>query len=246
MGCPGVNLPDNTLIARRGYACLHSAKYKTPLWVSYYITRQDLSKSVERSDKFRPDPDLVFGFRAELADYKSSGFDRGHMAPNKDMSRNMPTQAESFYLSNIVPQNRPNNQRFWKELENRFRGYVFTYGSLFIISGPIYGKPLPSDCKGLPASVGKDHVGVPTWLFKIAVRKLPNGHYDAIAIEVPNAPISSKLADYSDCMACALTSIDQIEADTGFDFLNALSKAEQKRIESKKAPELWPLPKTKN
>ena len=239
MGRPGAKLPGNTLIARRGYACLHSARYKAPLWVCYRLTSQDLKRPVPRKDSFQPDPDLEPGYRAELYDYRGSGFDRGHMANNRDMSRDCKTQAESFYLSNIVPQNPANNQLFWKALEDRFRDYVNAYGSLFIITGVIFSKPLPPGSGKLPLTIGEDHVRVPTWLFKIAVRKLSNGHYAALAIEVPNRPIAGVSEDYQDAMTRALTSIDRIEKDTGLDFLNALTLAEQTRIESKRAPKLW-------
>ena len=121
MGRPGEGIVGNTIIARRGYACLHNDQRKTPMWVSYYITSQDLKKSVPRKDSFKADPNLKSGFRAEPSDYEKSGFDRGHMAPCEDMSRDSKTMEESFYLSNMVPQNPNNNQQFWKKLEGEFR-----------------------------------------------------------------------------------------------------------------------------
>lgn len=163
------------------------------------------------------------------------------MANNKDMSRDAKTQAESFYLSNIVPQDPANNQRFWKAVEDRFRNYVNTYGSLFIITGAVFNKPLPPGGVLSKTAIGKDQVRVPTWLFKIAVRELPNHHYEALAIETPNVPIYDKATGADNVLTSMLTSIDTIEADTGMNFLNALSEAEQKRVESKPAPRLWPV-----
>jgi endonuclease G, mitochondrial len=145
----------------------------------------------------------------------------------------------SFYLFNIVPQTPANNQTFWKAVEERFRDYVNAYGSLFIITGAIFDKPLPQTGQMLPSTIGKDCVGVPTWLFKIALRELPDGHYETLAIEVPNLSIPSASKDYCDAMTQALISIDAIEKDTGLDFLNALPVAEQERIESKAAARLW-------
>ena len=139
-----------------------------------------------------------------------------------------------------MPQNPANNQRFWKAVEDRFRDYVNSYGSLFIITGAIFNKPFPPGGGPLPATIGRDRVGVPAWIFKIAIRKLKNGHYETLAIEVPNLPIKGT-KDYQDAMTRALTSVDVIEKDTGLDFLNALPVAEQRRIESKAAKGLWPV-----
>lgn len=239
MGRPGYGSAGNTLIARRGYACLHNDQRKTPLWVAYYITSKDLEKSIPRKDSFQADPDLLPGYCAELSDYKISGFDKGHMSPCEDMSRDKDTMAECFYLSNMVPQTPYNNQHFWNKLEEKMRGYVKKYGALYIITGPIYDKPLPTGSKPLVNSIGGNHVAVPTWLYKIVVRKLPNGHYKALAIEVPNLPIDIKNNSLDYQIKHYFTSIRRIEKDTGFNFLNTLPKIEQDKIEATPAKTLW-------
>ena len=61
------------------------------------------------------------------------------------------------------------------------------------------------------------------------------------AIEAPNLPIYDKSASFENAMVTMLTSIDDIEKDTGLDFLNALPVEEQQRIESKAAARLWPV-----
>ncbi|MEN6373442.1 MAG: DNA/RNA non-specific endonuclease [Smithella sp.] len=60
--------------------------------------------SIPRYDKFRPDPDLKEEARAELSDYKKSGYERGHMAPAVDMRWYQKAMVECFFLFNMVPQ----------------------------------------------------------------------------------------------------------------------------------------------
>ena len=64
------------------FAVLSSALSKTPLVVVEKLNRAMLSdaKDQERTNEFYADPRLARGARGELIDYKSSGFDRGHLA----------------------------------------------------------------------------------------------------------------------------------------------------------------------
>ena len=75
-GTPSIN---GKILEREGYVLLHDSLKKVPLWVSYHLTRQHLQGTQERIDRFKPDPDLQVGKKAELSDYKGSGYDRGHI-----------------------------------------------------------------------------------------------------------------------------------------------------------------------
>ena len=44
---------------------------------------------------------------------------------------------ESFYLSNVVPQNLENNAGFWNRFEMYCRDLTKKYSSVYIISGPL-------------------------------------------------------------------------------------------------------------
>ena len=82
LGIPGQR---GELLFRKGYLLAHSSEYKTPILVIKHLTAEKAQGSIPRYSKFMPDPDLNQGERAELEDYKKSGYDRGHMAPAADM-----------------------------------------------------------------------------------------------------------------------------------------------------------------
>ncbi len=125
LGVPG---QQGEMLCRKGYLLAHSADKKTPIWVIEHLTAERASaKKVGRYGKFQPDPDLAQGKRAELSDYKNSGYDRGHMAPAADMKWNQDAMIQCFYLSNMVPQvGKYMNQGIWKVLEEDVRTWAIT------------------------------------------------------------------------------------------------------------------------
>ena len=84
--------------AVRGFTVGHDPDARTPRWVIERLRVGTLNGGVERTDDFRPDPDLLPGRRAELVDYVGSGFDRGHMAAAGNLTWSLQAMVESFYL----------------------------------------------------------------------------------------------------------------------------------------------------
>src|SRR5207247_1380708 len=128
---------------RKGFVLLHDDTRKVPLWCAYKMIPAWLSDRPRLDNSaFKPDPDLPRGSRAELSDYRNAGFDRGHMVPSDDMRRSDAIQAECFYLSNMVPQDSLLNERAWKKLEERVRGWIKESDETYICAGPVFGMPL--------------------------------------------------------------------------------------------------------
>ncbi|MHA7064076.1 DNA/RNA non-specific endonuclease [Azospirillum argentinense] len=126
-------------ICYSAYALLHSGVSRTPLWSAEHLTADRLAaaREMKRKNTFHPDPNLPPDERAELDDYKGSGFDRGHMSPSGDMP-NAQAQHESFSLANMIPQNRRMNQIIWEQIESATRDYAVRSGELYVVTGPIY------------------------------------------------------------------------------------------------------------
>src|SRR5262245_55634777 len=115
---PDWPLGKTEMIFRDGYVLEHSSEWKVPYWVCESLDDGDLHGSVPRHDNFRADTTLTPGLRAELTDYKKSGFDRGHQSPAGDQTQSATRKDETFFLSNMVPQNGNQNQQIWAALED--------------------------------------------------------------------------------------------------------------------------------
>lgn len=220
-GVPGAS---GDLLCRKGFLLSHDARRKTPVWVAERMTRERLKSKLKRSDNFKPDADLPKGQRAELSDYKGSGYDRGHMAPAADMAWDGQAMSESFYLSNMVPQAGAGmNRGIWADLEKKVRRWVELRGELYVYSGPIYKE-------GDTRTIGRNRVAVPHSLFKVI---LDPSEREALALIMPNKPLNTE------DMPMYLVPVDEVEKQTGLEFFSALPPEEQERIESSKAPALW-------
>jgi endonuclease G len=86
-----------------GYTLLYDEEHEQARWVAYHLSREELYGSHDRGDDFRADPSIPTG-SAALDDYRSSGYDRGHLIPAADLSWSQEAMSASFFLSNMSPQ----------------------------------------------------------------------------------------------------------------------------------------------
>lgn len=219
----GVPSKDPVLLCREAYLLSHDANYKVPTWVAYHLTSGHLKGATKRSNKFVADPDLPKGQRAELKDYAKSGYDRGHMMPAADAKWKAKAMKQSFYLSNMAPQvGEKFNRGIWEELENTIRGWTKKRKELYVYVGPIF---LTDNIR----TIGPNEVAVPTHFYKIVYDP---GADEAIGFLMPNTDLRrGTIPTY-------ITSIRSIEQVAGLDFLSALDKGTQDRLEIS-SPEMW-------
>lgn len=162
VGSPGADLGALRMVCRTGYVLGHSAVTRTPLWVAEHLTADAIGGHEPRTNEFLEDPEIPQQERAWLKDYRGSGYDRGHMAPAADFSRSAEQMRESFYLSNMVPQDGENNRGPWAQLEAHVRSLTRKATDLYAVTGPVFpGKPFTTTPSG--------RVGVPERLYKLAL-----------------------------------------------------------------------------
>lgn len=176
-GCPqffaGGRAPAVALAGRLrelcfdGFAVLHSGESRTPVYVAERLNRDTVMRAqkIERTGRFFADARLPAAERAELSDYKGSGYWRGHMAA----AANMPStqaMAQSFSLANIVPQDPKQNAGPWAKVVEDTRKYALrAKGDVYVMTGPVFAEQ---------RVIGPNRVHVPTHLFKL-VHDASNG-----------------------------------------------------------------------
>ncbi len=241
LGLPSSAERNTQLISREAYTLLFSYDDLIPLWVSWHLDDEDTGTG--RDADFRGDPNVPQEYRLNKDDYTNCGYDRGHICPNADRSGDDGMQQESFYMTNIVPQNGDNNQGVWRELEEFIRSeYIDNGKEAYIIAGPagVGGYDEDGELReSFTTEVdGKDvEVTVPAYVWKIAII-IDDGNDDldriedrgvtVLAVCMPNAdPGSNAWDDY-------VCTIDHIEELTGYDFLSAVDDSIEASLETRK------------
>lgn len=204
------------VIERTGYTLSYNADYKTPQWVAWELTQQETQGEEGRTDKFIPDPD-VRGAKAYTKDYTNSGYDRGHMAPAADMKWSRKAMEESFYLSNICPQNPNLNRGDWNDLEEKSRQWARRFGKIYIACGPIYDNKSPK-------RIGNNKIGVPDAFYKVILIN-DQRNPQAIGFIFENRAGHQPLKKY-------IVTVDSVEKRTGIDFFPTLPDEIENKIEA--------------
>ncbi|HTO04785.1 MAG TPA: DNA/RNA non-specific endonuclease, partial [Opitutus sp.] len=196
-----------------------------PAWVAYRI------RDVQPIPTPAPRPGF-FGIDGRTAarispdDYRDSGYDRGHLAPNYGIATRFgeTAQAETFLMSNITPQLHSLNAGLWRELEMKIAtSYPARYGEVWVFAGPIFGD------RQIKL---RDRVVVPEAFFMIIVDE-QDEKLRTLAVIVPQEPTPG--LDWSHY----LTSVAEIQRRTRLDFFHELGDADEIQIEEHRAERIW-------
>ena len=203
----------NYLIQRAQYAMDYNDTFRQPNWVSWSYTTGDSGGS-GRSPNFFIDTSLPTGF-TQVSTNTFPGYDRGHMCPSGDRTISVADNEVTFLMSNMIPQTAENNQGLWATFEGYCRGLASGGSEILIICGPgNFRTTSISNGMRVPGSVWKVVVVSPSGT-ALAPDKVTTASR-VIAINTPNtSSVSTSWTDY-------ITTVEQIEAETGFRFFSSL------------------------
>lgn len=204
------------VIEHVAYTVSFNADWNIPNWVAYSLTKEETVGETTRASHFYPDPEIKHN-PVITKDYSHSGFDRGHMAPAADMKWSEQAMRESFYMTNICPQNQSLNRGDWNDLEELARDWARKYGEIFIACGPI----VEEGCQ----VIGHDRkIVVPSAFYKVFLRKTATS-WTSIGFVFPNQAGNRPLMTY-------MMSVNEVETMTGIDFFFHLPDGVEEQVEA--------------
>ena len=218
---------NDTLIIHSGYICRYNSYTLIPDWVAYELTSFEVHGQYKRSGSFGMDPSFS-GRQAMREDYSNSGWDKGHMAPAADMKWSQESMFESFFLTNVCPQNHSLNEKIWLTIEQIARRVADENGSVWIICGPIVNE-------NKYGTIGQQNVVVPDQFFKAMLTYLPETDtFSAISFVLNNNDEIQSLTD-------AAMSIDEIEKILNLNLFCNLERKIQRKVEAKYDLNCWKI-----
>lgn len=217
-------VPQGDLLVRHSYFALaFNPSHGQADWVAYEITRDRLNMPrAERPNTFRPDRKIPNC--PTPRDYAGSGYDRGHLCAAADMAFDAKALDETFFMSNMSPQERTFNGGVWRELEECSRDWARRYRQLTVVTGPVLRGQIRE-------RIGAAGVSVPELYYRVLYNHETG---KGIGFLIPNQQSDHPLMDY----AC---SIAEVEATTGLTFFPELLRGNERQLKASYDKSAWPV-----
>lgn len=216
------------ILRNHGFILGYSDIRGNPLWVEYALAPPANTPSLKRLNHFETDWRSIN--RVSRDSYQNSGYDRGHMAPNYAISHlyGRTGQADSFLMTNVSPQKPRLNQQLWQHLEEmEIKRFASLFGKVWVITGPVFS--------GAAERLSSDwRVEIPDAFYKIYITEaIPGKPSVALAFLI------SQTVNGKEPLSQFVTSIDNIEAQTGLDFFEQLDDRTEAALEAAVLPQPW-------
>ncbi len=221
----------------RNYSFGWSQNDLVALWLAYPLNKMYTNKTVNRSDAWNYDP--ILGPDRSPAPFGGYGDElaRGHQIPSADRLCCYEANAQTFYGTNMTPQQNAHNEGIWSSLEGAVRNWANTSDTTYVVTGCV----VDGYTRTTTDSDGKNiHVPVAYW--KAVLRY----HKASTISQWAAAAFYTEHKDYSnrDLKNVAM-SIDALEEKLGMDFYANLpakldeAKAAEIEAQDPKTSNIW-------
>lgn len=212
------------LIKYTHFAVSYIEEHEQSEWVAYYLSRDMLKKVYERKNSFKGDPSVSTG-TATYADYLSaSNYDAGHLLPSRQMQFDCDAMSETFYMTNMSPQESQFNRYKWSYLEKLERNIAWRNDGVYVVTGPVLTR--------VNGTIGiENKISIPEYYYKV-ILEFDGANSKMLAFILPNRKEDTPLSDY-------VQSVDSVESLTGIDFFPILEDQTEEALESYSDKSKW-------
>ncbi len=192
----------------------------------YYTT----DKTLSINGQYPNDIDLDAAYRFTIDPYWSSGYDHGHICPSADRQRSTDANKQTFYMTNMQPQNNEFNAGIWATMELTVRNWTSKFDTLYVCKGGT----IDSDQNIIEyvcnkshqkTRVNKDHIPVPRFFFMAVLGRYKNT-FRATGFWI------NQEAYYSNSVKSYAVTIGELQDLTGINFFHNLPDDIESQVEN--------------
>lgn len=213
-------------------------------WIAFTFTNTTAAQNWSRNnwdntewggDPFQPDPLIPADERTDQYSYRGSGYNRGHLCASADRLFSKDGNEQTFYMSNMSPQQGNFNSNDWSDLEALVRNWGQNSNfrdTLFVVKGGTIrdDQILKYIDNASYDAVEGQKIAVPKYYFMaLLCKKFTGGQntYKAIGFWVEHKSYGGN----PNLLSWAVT-IDELETKTGIDFFCNLPDNVENAVEA--------------
>ncbi|MFI3304673.1 MAG: DNA/RNA non-specific endonuclease [Rikenellaceae bacterium] len=245
---PEINEDDGYLYANhfttlnsttvRNFSLCYDTTKKVALWVAYPLHSIYTSGTGVRTNDWAYDPSISVSYQPQCVSYSYKGnYDRGHQIASADRLGNDDMNAQTFYMTNMTPQNGDLNSGMWANLESKVRGYSCT-DTLYVVTGAYFDR---SRTPSYTEDGNGNQVEIPTHYYKALLRtrtgRTGKGIEECSTSELKSIGFWVENVDYSNTSVTSsiCCTVDYIEDMCGFNLFPLIPE----EVEQQNVPSDW-------
>lgn len=224
----------------RNYSMLYDREQKVSHWVAYPMHRVFINGGGSRANNYLYDPAVPSAWQSSAADREEGGYggygrnpyQRGHQIAAADRNSSQAANDQTFYMTNMTPQNGNLNGGEWAGLETWVRDRAKESGrqdTLYVVSGCWLG--------GNPDHIAnRNEVAIPEAYYKVLLRTASgkrafpsDDDCELVGFWVENRAPGTGYEEWT-------MGVAEIERRTGFDFFPSISNGAQNAADD---PSQW-------
>ena len=232
----------------RNYTYCFDPQVRAALWVAYPLHSAYTTGSGNRNySSFGYDPKVDEEVQANLGRGSYNGwYDRGHQLPAADRKCSQQMMDQTFYATNMTPQQANFNQNKWGALEGRVRGMICS-DTLYVVTGAYFEGAHHSSIDNKTTDKSGNTCPTPTYYYKALLRTKKGNTGKSIADITDASQLRSivflmehaNTGNDTNITSADCISVSELEAMTGFTFFPMLDDSIEQQVKATIEPKEW-------
>lgn len=233
--------PLSSTVTARNFTICYDTKKRIANWVAYPIHSCYRVGKYERSNAWKYDPEVPEEFQVDLSRGSYNGRPiRGHqcMSYHRYVSYSSLLNEQTFYSTNIMPQDPDFNSGSWGDLEDLTLKYISYPDTLYNVTGTYGVQGYTTDKEG-------NRVAIPQYCWKVLLRT-KSGRTGKRIDQITDASQLAAIGYWAENSSTTtgnikqyITSVADIEEKTGYKFFTMLDEAIAADVKAQNNPSDW-------